>query len=50
MTDDIKLPEPTDGDFYWKSGSGEIFIREHDVTHWQRTGLVRPAEPDGGAV
>lgn len=34
----------SDGDFYWKSGSGEIFIREHDVTHWLPTGLVRPAE------
>lgn len=24
----------SDGDFYWKCGGSEVFISEHQVTHW----------------
>ena len=24
----------SDGDFYWKGGGSEMFILEHQVTHW----------------
>ena len=32
---EINCWSQSDGDFYWKSGSGEMFICEQDVTHWK---------------
>lgn len=29
----------SDGDFYWKGGGSEVFISEHQVTHWMPLSL-----------
>ena len=35
----------SDGDFYWKCGGSEMFISEHQVTHWMP--LPQPPKGEG---